>query len=281
MNFTSTRVVILSATLTLATLTPSALGQPADASAQQQDQSTTTTGTVTSSSPNTMVIRTEDGAYRLFVFDSHTVKPRTIAAGSTVRILSTPGDEPNVRLATDVIVTSTPAAGAAQAKDAKTSETVPASVRKLERDIERQTKKYGAGFRTGVGLDPEVLLIGVHARLGPFFNRNFSFRPNVEFGWGEVTKLFAVNLEGVYRLPFTPRTGRWSAYFGGGPSLGFSHRNFEEAAAGDTGIDFGEFDFNTGLNVLAGVEFRSGVFVEMKTTVYASPHLRLIVGYTF
>jgi hypothetical protein len=117
--------------------------------------------------------------------------------------------------------------------------------------------------------------------VGPFFNRGFSFRPNVDFGFGEVTKLFAIDLNGVYRLPITPRQGRWSAFVGAGPCLSFLHRNFERANAGENSIDFGEFDFQAGLNILTGVEFRSGLFVEVKTTVYAGPHMRLAVGYSF
>ena len=124
-------------------------------------------------------------------------------------------------------------------------------------------------------------MIGAHARLGPFFSRNLSFRPNVEFGFGEVTKLFAINLEGIYRLPLTEPRSRWSIYVGAGPNLTFMHRNFEEAAAGENGIDFGEFKFNAGLNILTGVEFRNGMFFEIKATAYTGPHLRLLVGYTF
>jgi hypothetical protein len=151
-------------------------------------------------------------------------------------------------------------------------------VRSLEHDIQRQTRKYAAGFRAGAGLDPEVLLVGVHARFGPIFHPNFSFRPNLEFGWGEVTKLFALNLEGVYRLPFTPATGRWGAYVGAGPSLMLKEESFER---GESGVDFGNFKFEAGLNVLTGIQFRGGFFMEAKTTVYASPHLRLIFGYSF
>ena len=283
MNFRSNRVVMFWATLTVSTLSPPAFSQPSG-SPQAREESMTTSGTVVSSSASSLTIRTDQGAYQLFVFDRYTVKPRTIPVGSEVRIISVPGSEPDVRHATDIIVPGGTAAGqpdATQPKPAQASEPIPASVRRLERDIERQARRYGAGVRGGVGLDPEVLLVGVHARLGPIFSRNLSFRPNLEFGWGEVTKLFAVNLEGVYRLPFVPRGGRWYPYIGAGPTLGFSHQNFERAAAGESGIDFGDFEFNGGLNVLAGMEFRSGVFFEVKGTVYTSPHLRLLVGYTF
>jgi hypothetical protein len=249
------------------------------ASPQHAPEATTMTGTVASSSRNTLVVRTESGSYQLFVFDRFTTKPASVPVGSTVRVVSTPGGEPGVRIASNITVSST---APATSPPAESTDVVPTSVRQLESDIERQVRRYGAGFRAGVGLDPELLLIGAHARLGPFFNRNVSFRPNAEYAFGEVTKLFAFNLEGIYRLPFTPRQGRWSAYVGAGPSFVFSRQDFERAGIEDGGdIDFDDFEYDTGLNILTGVEFRSGLFFEAKTTVYAAPHLRLIVGYTF
>jgi hypothetical protein len=273
--------------LLLAILMASAFAPAASSQTTAAQDETTVSGTVVSSSANTMVVRTETNQYQLYVFDRDTLKPRAIPVGSKVTVISTPGSEPGVRLASSVVVapgttaTTEKTATATTPTPAQPTEPVPVSVRRLERDIERQARRYGAGVRAGVGIDPEVLLVGVHARLGPFFHRSVSFRPNLEFGWGEVTKLFALNLEGVARLPFAPRSGRWSAYAGLGPSFVFKHQNFERAAEGDAGVDFGELDFEAGLNILAGVEYRSGLFFEMKTTVYSSPHLRLLVGYSF
>jgi hypothetical protein len=237
-------------------------------------------GTVTSASRTTMVVRTEEGVYKLFVFDQDTIKPRTIATGSQVTVTFVAGSEPGVSLARYVSVSDAPSAPSATAPKPQ-PEPVPAGVRQLERDIERQARRYGAGFRAGAALDPEVLLVGVHGRVGPFFTRDLSFRPNVEFGFGEVTKLFAINLEAVYRLPFTPRQGRWSAYVGGGPGFFFKSQDFERAASGENSVDFDDFNFEAGLNILTGVEFRNGLFFEAKTTVYASPHFRMIFGYNF
>jgi hypothetical protein len=281
----SAQPLLLFVVLTSGVLTPQALSQPTPAPAEEGE--TTIAGTVVSSSANTLVVRTSTNVHQLFVYDGDTAKPAAIGPGSEVTVVSVPTSEPGVRLARQVTVAAesappkTTPGTPAQTGPAKPPPPVPVSIRRLERDIERQARRYGAGVRAGVALDPEVLLIGLHARMGPFFARSISFRPNVEFGFGEVTKLFALNLEGVYRLPFTPARGRWSAYAGLGPSFIFSHQNFERAAAGDAGVDFGDFDFEAGLNVFAGVEFRNGVFVETKTTVYASPHLRIIVGYSF
>jgi len=258
---------------------------PAQSEGAGQDSVLTITGTVTSSSGNSMTVRSNSGLYTVFVFDRDTRKPKTLPAGTSVTVISTPTGEPGLRAATDVLVTtagSTQSDGAERAAHPyESGEAVPASVRKLESSIEHQSKKFALGFRTGVGLDPELLLLGVQARIGPLFGRDLSFRPNLDFGFGEVTKMFVLDLNVVHRLPLNARQSKWSMFVGAGPALSFIHRNFEEAAAGDNGIDFGEFKYQSGLNILAGAEFRSGFFVEAKTTVWAGPHLRLSVGYSF
>jgi hypothetical protein len=105
----------------------------------------------------------------------------------------------------------------------------------------------------------------------------------VEFAYGEVTALFALNLEAIYRLPVSSRTGRWSTYVGVGPAFTFLHQNFEKDTGGGNRIDFGDFHYDVGLNILGGLRYRSGMFTELKTSVYAkpAPTLRLIVGYNF
>jgi hypothetical protein len=50
-------------------------------------------GTVISSSRETMVVRTSDDQFRLFIFDQDTRKPRTLPPGTRVRVSSTPTDE--------------------------------------------------------------------------------------------------------------------------------------------------------------------------------------------
>lgn len=252
-------------------------GLAAGLPAQAQDE-TTFEGTVASSSRNTITVEGAGRQYRLFVFERGTRRPGTIPVGARVRVTSSPGDDATFRVADEVTVLDTPAA---QAKTG-TSAIIPPEIRRLERDIERQVRRYSVGVRAGVALDPELVLIGVHAQLGPFFNSNVYFRPNVEFAFGEVTTMFALNPEVVYRLPVTARQGRWSAYVGLGPGFNFLHQNFEREE-GDSRIDFGDFKSDVGLNILGGIRSRGGTFVELKTTVYSdpSPTLRLIVGYNF
>lgn len=241
-------------------------------------ETTSSNGAVVSTSNNTVTIRNTDGQYRTFVFDRRTNKPATLAAGTQVRITSIGGDE-DIRVAREIVIVpsaeSSPAATSAQV--------VPPEVRRLERDIERQARRLQLGVRAGVGLDPELILLGVQSQVGPFFSDAIYFRPNVEFGFGEVTALFAINPEFVYRLPLSSRYARWSTYFGIGPGFNFVHQNFERINGNGSRIDFGEFKSDVGLNLLGGIRYRSGTFMELKTSVYSesSPTLRLVVGYNF
>lgn len=240
----------------------------------------TSTGTVASSTRNTLVLRDDDGQYMLFVYERDATRPAKIAAGSQVRVTWTAGDEPGVRVARNVAVAAAAAPGAAA--PAATADVVPPEVRRLERDIERQARRYQAGVRAGVALDPELVLVGVHAQVGPFFTPDLFLRPNVEFAFGEVTSMFGLNFEAIYRLPVSSRQGRWSTYFGLGPGFNFLHQNFERTEGGSR-IDFGDFHSDVGLNILGGLRYRTGMFVELKASVYSdpAPTLRMIVGYNF
>lgn len=234
-------------------------------------------GTVTSISRNTMVLRTSEGKYQLFVFDQNTNRPRALTAGTRVRVSSSATDEAGVRLATRVTALE-PSTSSSTGGPAPETAPPPQEVRDLEREISRQVRRWRLGVRVGAGLDPELFMFGVHSQLGPVFNRNFYLRPNAEFGFGELTDMIALNLEGAYRLPFTARTGRWSSYVGAGPSLNFVHQGLERRD-----IDFGNFDYETGFNIFTGLQFRRGTFAEVKTSLWAHPvpTLRLIFGYTF
>lgn len=248
----------------------------------------TTSGVVASSSASTLVVRTEAGQFILFVYSRYAVKPATVPSGATVTVTSHPRED-GVQVATNVLVRSggpetqaTPAPAKPAAVGAPPSQDViPESVRTLENDIKRQSRRFGAGIQGGVGLDPEIILIGLTARMGPILNSDISFRPSADFGFGEVTKMFQINLDAVYRLPLSPRTGRWSAYLGAGPNFSFVSQNFEKAAEGDNSVDFSDFSFKAGLNVIGGIEYRSGVFYELKAGVWTIPTLRIIVGYRF
>lgn len=155
----------------------------------------------------------------------------------------------------------------------------PQAVQRAESNIERQVKKYQVGVRGGVALDPELILIGVQAQLGPIYKTGISFRPSVEFAYGEVTSMFGFNGEMVYKFK-QERQDRWTPYAGAGIGINLLHQNFVNKGKR---IDFGDFHSDTALNILGGLQNRDGVFMELRTSIYSdpSPTLRIVVGYNF
>ena len=246
----------------------------------QYDNRVTTRGSVVKSSRNTMVVRTDNGRHVLFAFDRDAERPQTISVGTRVRVVSRPGDD-GIQVASYVAQDNESPDASAIDRSYGGDDPVPDDIRRLERQVARQARRFRAGVRAGAGLDPEILTAGVHATMGPFFSEDVWFRPNAEFGFGEVTKMFAINLEGIYRLPVNSRQSQWMVYAGAGPGVNFISRNYEKAQSGDRDIDFSDFDFEAGLNFLVGVERRSGMFLEFKASAYSSPNVRFLVGYNF
>lgn len=160
---------------------------------------------------------------------------------------------------------------------------LPPKVKHVEKKISREARRWRMGVQAGMALDPELAMFGVHSQMGPVFSRNVFFRPNADFEWGEITDMVALNLEGVYRFPTTVRRGNWAPYAGAGPALNFIHQSFQTKAGEGRNISFGNFDYETGFNVLMGFENRHGTFFEVKTSLYSQPApvFRLIVGHTF
>ncbi len=174
-----------------------------------------------------------------------------------------------------------PAAGAALQQ-----QNVPAEVRQVEGDVERAVRRFRIGVEGGVGLDPELLMFGAHGAFGPLFVPGIDFRPGIEFGLGELTTLFGINLDVLYSLPGATRQTRWVPYIGAGPNFALSHRGFEgeEDLNGDgtrSRFDFGDTDFNGGFNFIAGARTQGGMFIEMKATAYGVSNIRFLVGYNF
>ena len=241
-------------------------------------QGTTMTGTVVSSSPNTLTVMAGGGQYQLFVFTRDTRKPASLPVGTQVRVVSSPGNEPGVRSASDITVVQ----GAEAARTPEEGTNIPPEIRRIERDIERELRRFQIGVRGGVALDPELVLVGVQGQIGPLFRSGVFFRPALDFGLGEVTAMFSINGDVIYRLPFASAQDRWSTYVGAGVGINFVQQSFEGEENGER-IDFDEFESDTALNILAGVRRRGGMFLELKTSIYSdpSPTLRMTVGYTF
>lgn len=151
----------------------------------------------------------------------------------------------------------------------------PPQVSEVTSRMKYEARRWHVGGRIGVGFSPELFMFGLQAQFGPIFTRRLLFRPNADFSFGELTNMFALNLEGVYQL----RTGfnRWSPYFGMGPSLNFIHQGTSKSD-----VSFSDFTYKTGFNVLIGGQ-KGRTFVEMKTSLWSDPApvLRLLVGYNF
>jgi hypothetical protein len=155
---------------------------------------------------------------------------------------------------------------------------------------ERTARRFGAGLQGGVGLDPEIIDVGAHVTVGPIFKPALSFRPGIEIGAGEITTLFAINLDVLYALDGSIGDRNWSPYLGAGPSFGLSHRGFSTDDADHVGgtdvdergrFDFSDTDFNGGMNFIAGVRKQNGLFIEMKATAWGVSNIRLLAGFNF
>lgn len=179
---------------------------------------------------------------------------------------------------------------------------VPAGARQAEAAVERNVRRFGIGVEGGVGLDPELIMFGAHARFTPIFTRSVMFRPGVDFGFGELTTLFGINLDVLYTMPGFDQDTTWRPYVGAGPNFTLSHRGFEteETDKVDTGgsttttttttgttteqpgrFDFSDTDFSGGMNFIVGMRRRSGAFFEMKATAWGVANVRLLAGFNF
>ena len=236
-------------------------------------------GTVVSVSRATLVVRTGDNQFQLFTYGPGVVPPSSLVPGVRVRVTAGPLDENGTRVASNVAVLTGAESGANSSIDkGAQAAPVPEKVQEVESDIKRESRRWRLGVRAGAAFDPELFTFGVQSQMGPIFHPRVLFRPNAEFAFGEVTDLIAINLEGVYRFSNSYR-GKWTPYVGAGPALIFIHQSFDQPRE----ISFGNFDYETGFNVLAGMQSRRGTFVELNTSLWSgpAPTLRVIIGYNF
>src|SRR5207248_1352420 len=150
---TAMRNVLLSIVFLLLpffTITPSSCQEPNTTSPQATND--VLEGTLVSSSRETMVVRTADDQFRLFVLDQNTRKPRTLSPGTRVQVSSAATDESGVRLAVSVTPLEEPPALEAGQKPVPKEASPPPSVTKLEREIERNVRRWRVGVRAGAGL---------------------------------------------------------------------------------------------------------------------------------
>jgi hypothetical protein len=173
---------------------------------------------------------------------------------------------------------------------------VPPAAQRAQAEAESAARRFGAGVQGGVGLDPEIINFGAHVSFGPLFQPNLQLRPGVEFGLGELTTMFGVNIDVLYTVPGFTSDTRWLPYVGAGPNFSLSHRGFdtEEGDHVDVDLDgdgvdddlpgrfdFGDTDFNGGMNFIVGMRRAGGMFFEMKATAWGVSNVRLLAGFNF
>ena len=169
---------------------------------------------------------------------------------------------------------------------------VPPAGQRAEADVESAVKRFGVGVQGGIGLDPEIIDFGAHATFGPIFRPNLQLRPGVEVGLGEITTLFGINVDVLYTVPGFTSDTRWLPYVGAGPNFSLSHRGFETEEGDKVDVngtdandrsrfDFGDTDFNGGMNFIVGMRRQTGMFFEMKATAWGVSNVRLLAGFNF
>lgn len=249
---------------------------------QAQGNDPVVEGTVVSATRHTLVVRSDDDQYHLFTYENGTSPDPAVKPGARVRVNGTAPDNNGTQVAENVAVTEpssssrSGSSGASGSSVAGQAAPPPPQVSRVTGEIENEARRWHGGGRIGAGFSPEIFLFGLQSQIGPFFNPHLLFRPNAEFGFGELTDMFALNLEASYRLNTTFRRG-WTPYVGAGPSLNFIHQG---ASSGD--VSFSNFSYKTGFNVFLGAQ-KHRTFVELKTALWSgkAPVLRLLVGYNF
>jgi hypothetical protein len=243
---------------------------PSAKSVQTEGNDRMVEGTVISTTRHTLVIRSDDNQYHLFTYAAGIVPKGTVKPGVRVRVNGTTPDEQGTQVAKSVTVIQ-PGSEAANSEAGP-----PPQVNKTSKEIERQARRWHVGGKIGTGLSPELFMFGPQVQFGPFFSPHLLFRPNVEFGFGELTDMYAVNAEAAYRFG-TPSHGQWTPYFGMGPSF-----NFINQSASSADVSFSNFNYQTGFNIFVGAQ-KNRTFVEVKTALWSAqaPVFRVFVGYNF
>ena len=71
-------------------------------------------------------------------------------------------------------------------------------------------------------------------------------------------------------------------FLGGGPGFDFSKLGFtSEGEEDEDDFDFSDLEFDGGLNLVIGLQSRTGMFLDLRGTAYSKPSMRFMVGYNF
>ena len=170
----------------------------------------------------------------------------------------------------------------AQLTQASEQQSSAAAANQTQGGVERAVRRYRIGVTGGVAFDPELIDFGAHAAFGPFFRPNVEVRPGIEFGLGEITTLFGINVDVLYTFPAGASEARWTPYIGGGPNFALSHEDLDFTDDDDgSRFDFSDTDFNSGFNFVAGARNPRGLFFELKATAWGVSNVRLLAGFNF
>jgi len=108
--------------------------------------------------------------------------------------------------------------------------------------------KGTVGFRTGLALDPDDFVVGIHFRTD-LFGENFYFVPSLEVGFGDVTMIAGnADLHYVFNT-----NSKLKPYVGGGITLNW----FDGEGNNDSETDFGG-------SILGGIKLTPKMFLEAK-----------------
>lgn len=185
-----------------------------------------------------------------------------------------------------------PASAAEGGRIPVAQQNVPPAAQRVADDAERVARRYGFGVTGGVGIDPEIIHVGAHGTIGPIFRNAIQFRPGVEIGVGELTTLFAINLDVLYTFDNDSRDSAWLPYVGAGPTFGLSHRRFGTDDLGNVDgppvipgadrnrFDFSDTDFESGMNFIVGMR-KQKKFFEMRANAWGVSSVRLLAGINF
>ncbi len=249
-------------------------GAPSTQSGQAQPNSHVIEGTVVSMSQHTLVVRSDDDHYHLFTYVAGVLPKGRVKPGARIRVT---GSAPNAE-GTEEAENVTVIVPGGPATTTVTAQAMPPSpkVNEVSKQIEGEARRWHVGGKIGSGLSPNIFMFGPQAQFGPFFSPHLIFRPNVEFGFGELTDMYAINAEAAY-LFTKMHHGQWSPYAGMGPSF-----NFISQSASGGGVSFSNFTYKTGFNIFVGAQ-KNKMFVEIKTALWSAqaPVFRMFVGYNF
>jgi hypothetical protein len=249
---------------------------PSSVQAEGQAQPTghVVEGIVVSMTQHTLVVRSDDNQYHLFTYAEGTVPEAAVKPGAHVRVNGGAPDNNGTQVAESIAVIQPGGGTATSGAGAQAAPPSP-QVNKVSTEIEYEARRFHVGGRIGFGLSPELFMFGPQAQFGPFFSKHLLFQPSLEFGFGELTDMYAINADGVYR--FSSTYGQWNPYFGMGPSFNFINQS---ASSADT--SFSNFNYKTGFNAFVGGQ-KNKTFVEVKTALWSgkAPVFRLYVGYNF